>query len=162
MKILYHGIKTRYAYDFPLCFPPHELIMSLRNIHLALNFFCVLCPSSPQLGPSPVLHPFVLYLLNFSSTSGLITSMFDIASLIVTAFVGYYGGQQSKARWLSSGLLFLALGSLIFISPHFIIGPYKPGNVYTDKRSVLRRLCVDTNRNIKRLLYCKKKGNIKR
>ena len=30
MEILYHGIKTRYAYDFPLCFP-HELIMSLRR-----------------------------------------------------------------------------------------------------------------------------------
>ena len=27
---LYHGIKTRYAYDFPSCFP-HELIMSLRR-----------------------------------------------------------------------------------------------------------------------------------
>ena len=26
MEVLYHGIKTRYAYDFPLCFP-HELIM---------------------------------------------------------------------------------------------------------------------------------------
>ena len=30
MEVLYHGIKTRYAYDFPLCFP-HELIMSLRR-----------------------------------------------------------------------------------------------------------------------------------
>ena len=28
-----HGIKTRYAYNFPLCFP-HELLMSLiRNVH---------------------------------------------------------------------------------------------------------------------------------
>ena len=62
--------------------------------------------------------------------------MFDIACLIVTAFVGYYGGQQSKARWLGSGLLFLALGSLIFISPHFIIGPYKPGT-YSNKQHVL-------------------------
>ena len=32
MEVLYHGIKTRYAYDFPLCFP-HELLMSLRNIY---------------------------------------------------------------------------------------------------------------------------------
>ena len=30
MEVLYHGIKTRYAYDFPLCFP-HELLMSLRS-----------------------------------------------------------------------------------------------------------------------------------
>ena len=33
MEVLYHGIKTRYAYDFPLCFP-HELIMSLRSLLL--------------------------------------------------------------------------------------------------------------------------------
>ena len=31
MEILYHGIKTRYAYDFALWFP-HELIMSLINV----------------------------------------------------------------------------------------------------------------------------------
>ena len=32
MEVLYHGIKTRYAYDLPLCFP-HELLMSLRSIY---------------------------------------------------------------------------------------------------------------------------------
>ena len=31
MDVFHHGIKTRYAYDFPLCFP-HDLIMILRNI----------------------------------------------------------------------------------------------------------------------------------
>ena len=31
MEVLYHGIKTRYAYDFSFCFP-HELLMSLRKI----------------------------------------------------------------------------------------------------------------------------------
>ena len=30
MDVFYHGIKTRYAYDFPLWFP-HELLMSLRS-----------------------------------------------------------------------------------------------------------------------------------
>ena len=33
MEVLYHGIKTQYACDFPLCFP-HELIMHLRNIYI--------------------------------------------------------------------------------------------------------------------------------
>ena len=32
---LYHDIKTRYAYDFPSCFP-HELIMSLRSLFKGL------------------------------------------------------------------------------------------------------------------------------
>ena len=36
MEVLYHGIKTRYAYDFPLCFS-HELIMSLRKIYMQLQ-----------------------------------------------------------------------------------------------------------------------------
>ena len=36
MEVLYHGIKTRYAYDFPLCFP-HELLMSLRNIYTMIG-----------------------------------------------------------------------------------------------------------------------------
>ena len=30
MEVLHHGIKTRYAYDFPFCFA-HELLMSLRS-----------------------------------------------------------------------------------------------------------------------------------
>ena len=33
MEVLYHGIKTRYAYDFPLCFP-RELLMSLIYIYI--------------------------------------------------------------------------------------------------------------------------------
>ena len=38
MEVLYHGIKTRYAYDFLLCFP-HELIMSLRNKYNIYNIY---------------------------------------------------------------------------------------------------------------------------
>lgn len=79
-----------------------------------------------------------------SSTTGMITSMFDVACLIVTAFVSYYGGQQSKARWLSSGLLLLILGSFIFMSPHFIIGPYKPGNA---EQSLFPPLCQSNSTN---------------
>ena len=33
MEVLYHSIKTRYAYDFPLCVP-HELLMSLRSMYI--------------------------------------------------------------------------------------------------------------------------------
>ena len=41
MEVLYHGIKTRYAYDFPLCFP-HELIMSLIKLDISLHTFIFL------------------------------------------------------------------------------------------------------------------------
>ena len=33
MDVLYHGIKIRCAYDFPLCFPHELIIMSLKSIH---------------------------------------------------------------------------------------------------------------------------------
>ena len=33
MEVLYHGIKTRYAYDFPLCFP-HEKYYISNNENL--------------------------------------------------------------------------------------------------------------------------------
>ena len=65
--------------------------------------------------------------LSHSSTSGIITSMYDVSFLLVTTFVSYYGGQQSKARWLGAGLILLILGNFIFIMPHFIIGSYEPG-----------------------------------
>ena len=39
MDVLYHDIKTRYAYDFPLCFP-HELIMNAisKTVTNTVNF----------------------------------------------------------------------------------------------------------------------------
>ena len=40
MEVLNHGIKTRYAYDFPLCFP-RELLMSLRKIRIISRYFIV-------------------------------------------------------------------------------------------------------------------------
>ena len=47
MEVLYHGIKTRYAYDFPLCFP-HELLMNLRSIYKKDDLY--------KLSPNHVQH----------------------------------------------------------------------------------------------------------
>ena len=38
MEVLYHGIKTWYAYDFPLCFP-HELIL-IWEITMKSQMWC--------------------------------------------------------------------------------------------------------------------------
>ena len=59
-----------------------------------------------------------------SSVMGLVTSMYDVACLLVTAFVSYYGGQQSKAKWLGWALFLLGIANFTFILPHFIIGDY--------------------------------------
>ena len=58
---------------------------------------------------------------------GIVTSMYDVACLVVTAFVSYYGGQQSKSKWLGSGLLILGIANFIFMTPHLIIGDYEAG-----------------------------------
>ena len=47
MEVLYHSIKTWYAYDFPLCFP-HELLMSLRNIYTVGQGESAPLPPSPH------------------------------------------------------------------------------------------------------------------
>ena len=62
-----------------------------------------------------------------SSVMGLVTSMYDVACLLVTAFVSYYGGQQSKAKWLGWALFLLSIANFTFILPHLIIGDYDAG-----------------------------------
>ena len=61
---------------------------------------------------------------------GIVTSMYDVACLFVTVFVSYYGGQQSKARWLGGGLFILGIANFVFILPHFIIGNYEAGKYW--------------------------------
>ena len=46
MEVLYHGITTRYPYDFPLCFP-HELIRKKNKFTVFLIFFLTINPNPP-------------------------------------------------------------------------------------------------------------------
>ena len=42
MEVLYHGIKTRYAYDFPLCFPRELVMMFEKYIYkYAIKKICI-------------------------------------------------------------------------------------------------------------------------
>ena len=58
---------------------------------------------------------------------GIVTSMYDVACLFVTVFVSYYGGQQSKSRWLGWALFILGIANFVFILPHLVIGKYEAG-----------------------------------
>ncbi|XP_034028011.1 solute carrier organic anion transporter family member 4A1 [Thalassophryne amazonica] len=60
-----------------------------------------------------------------SYQTGLIASFYDIASCICLAFVSYFGGMGHKPRWLGWGILIMAMGSLVFASPHFTTPPYQ-------------------------------------
>ena len=64
----------------------------------------------------------------FSMTSqqaGLISSFYDIASLIFLIPIGYFGGKGSKPRWLGFGGFISAIGCLVYASPHYLSGLYQ-------------------------------------
>ncbi|XP_058500186.1 solute carrier organic anion transporter family member 4A1 isoform X1 [Solea solea] len=60
-----------------------------------------------------------------SHDAGLIVSCYDIACCVCLAFVTYFGGTGHKPRWLGWGLLIMAVGSIMFILPHFTTPPYQ-------------------------------------
>lgn len=60
-----------------------------------------------------------------SYQTGLIASSYDIAACVCLAFVSYFGGSGHKPRWLGWGMLAMALGSLVFASPHLATPPYR-------------------------------------
>ena len=59
---------------------------------------------------------------------GMIASMYDIAAVLFSPFVGYVGGSRKKPVWCGCGLLIMAIGYVIFLLPHPIIGNYHSGN----------------------------------
>lgn len=60
-----------------------------------------------------------------SYQTGLIASSYDMAACVCLAFVSYFGGTGHKPRWLGWGTLVMALGSLVFASPHLATPPYQ-------------------------------------
>ena len=78
-----------------------------------------------------------------SSQTGLIASSYDIASLIVTVPITYFGGRPgaSKPKWIGGGLLLMGLGSFLWSLPHFLTGTYRGGA--GNGTEVEELLCVD-------------------
>ncbi|KAH8039261.1 hypothetical protein HPB51_005507 [Rhipicephalus microplus] len=54
----------------------------------------------------------------------VIQSMFNVASCIMTTPVSYHGGVGHKPVIIGIGALFVATGSMVFASPHFLAPPY--------------------------------------
>lgn len=65
-----------------------------------------------------------------SSQTGLIAGGYDIASFLLLVPVSYLGGRSkaSKPRYVGIGVLVLGLGSLLFASPHYLVGTYRAGD----------------------------------
>lgn len=57
-----------------------------------------------------------------SKNLGLISTGNDISSLILSAFISYYGGKKHRPRLIGLGLFLIACHCLINASPHFLFG----------------------------------------
>ena len=64
-----------------------------------------------------------------STQSGLVVSMYDIASCLFLAPVSYLGGRGCKPRWLGWGVFIIGIGSIMYSMPHFLTGLYMYENV---------------------------------
>ncbi|XP_055295376.1 solute carrier organic anion transporter family member 5A1 isoform X2 [Sitodiplosis mosellana] len=54
-----------------------------------------------------------------SSYSGLIASSYEIGNVITVIFVSYLGSRRHIPVWIGIGAIVMAIGSLIFMVPHF-------------------------------------------
>ncbi|XP_030830203.1 solute carrier organic anion transporter family member 4A1 [Strongylocentrotus purpuratus] len=60
-----------------------------------------------------------------SIRSGFISSCYDFGTLIVVAFVTYFGERAHKPVWLGLGALGFSCGSILFTVPHYLTGLYQ-------------------------------------
>lgn len=57
-----------------------------------------------------------------SKNLGIISTGNDISSLILSAFISYYGGKKHRPRYIGLGLFLIAIHCVINASPHLIYG----------------------------------------
>ncbi|KRY18618.1 Solute carrier organic anion transporter family member 4A1, partial [Trichinella patagoniensis] len=103
----------------------------LRNFQKAKFLLIILCISATSqsmaingLVPNSITTLESRFQLS-SSQSGLFSSAYDIAVLVVLLPVCHFGDKGHKGKWLSLGMLVMAFGSLICTLPHFISEPYE-------------------------------------
>ncbi|XGW16681.1 hypothetical protein V3C99_001827 [Haemonchus contortus] len=61
-----------------------------------------------------------------STHTGIISSWYDFAVLLVVFPVCQWGNSGHKGRWIGWGGVIMALGSLVCALPHWLISPYQP------------------------------------
>ena len=66
-----------------------------------------------------------------SSDTGLLVACQDIGSLLVMLPASHFGSRlgASKPRWIAVGMMVLGIGSFVWTLPHFLTGPYIPGDL---------------------------------
>ena len=62
-----------------------------------------------------------------SYMTGMLTSSYDIAAMILTPLISYIGGSRKKPAFCAWGLFTMGVGFFIFMLPHFVSPPYQAG-----------------------------------
>jgi len=57
----------------------------------------------------------------------MLSSTFDIVTVLIVIFVSYFGGKRHKPRLLGVGCFIQGIGSLVFALPQFVTEDYKSG-----------------------------------
>lgn len=61
-----------------------------------------------------------------SKQTGLMASIGDVSSMIVTIIVSFYGSFGHKPRWIGICVSFVGFSLILFAVPHFLVGKYDP------------------------------------
>lgn len=64
-----------------------------------------------------------------SKQSGMIVAAKEISSLLLIAFLSFYGSFGHKPKYLGYGALLTSFGSLLYVLPHVLIGKHIPDGV---------------------------------
>ena len=70
---------------------------------------------------------FSSFLLICSSMMGMVTSSYDVASMILVPLISYIGGSRKKPVFCAWGVFTMGVGFFIFMLPHFVSPPYEAG-----------------------------------
>ena len=61
-----------------------------------------------------------------SQQTGLIASINEVSSLIVTLIVSFFGSYGNKPRWIGLSIGLVGLSLIMFALPHFLVEKYDP------------------------------------
>ena len=107
------------------------------RIYLSIPFPGMIVQGFTNVGLSTLEKQFKLN----SKESGTIVAAKEISSLLLIAFLSYYGSFGHKPKYLAVGALVTAFGSLLYVLPHLLIGKYIPdedANIFKN-----RDVCMD-------------------
>ena len=99
----------------------HQFSRWRRNPKLVLGCLCAAGVVQGMIFTNVVISTIERRFGLDSTQSGIVAGSYDLGSFIAIVPITYFGGRPtaSKPRYVSAGMLMIALGSFIFSLPHF-------------------------------------------